>query len=67
MFDEPACEIQNEGQDVFVVVDGVKIAKRGTPYTALANTWIVIEPGWTVREVRRGKTLEVTYVGAAIH
>jgi hypothetical protein len=46
MSDEaPVCEIhRDENGDVFVLVGGVKIAKRGLPGTAHANTWIMLEP-----------------------
>jgi hypothetical protein len=47
--DVPACplppELHNDGEDVFVLVDGLKIAKRGRPDTAQAMTWIMLEPG----------------------
>jgi hypothetical protein len=58
----PACEIhRDENGDVFVLVGGTKIAKRGLPDTAHANTWIMLEPGWMVREVKGGKAIEVRY------
>jgi hypothetical protein len=57
----PACEIQkDENGDVFVLIGGVKIAKRGLPGTAHANTWIMLEPGWMVRDVKGGKAIEVS-------
>jgi hypothetical protein len=37
-----------EGEGIFVVADGVKIAKRGAPGTAQAKTWVSLEPGWRV-------------------
>jgi hypothetical protein len=47
----PACEIhKDENGDVFVLVGGMKIAKRGLPDTPQANTWIMLEPGWFVRD-----------------
>jgi hypothetical protein len=54
-------EIQrDENGDVFVLIGGVKIAKRGLPGTAHANTWIMLEPGWMVRDVKGGKAIEVS-------
>jgi hypothetical protein len=39
----PTCEIhKDENGDVFVLVGGVKIAKRGLSDTAHANTWIML-------------------------
>jgi len=66
MSDEPTLELHNGGEDLFVVVDGVKIAKRATPPTALAMTWIMLEPGWIIRDVRGGNAIEVRYEGASI-
>lgn len=34
--------------DIFVVIDGVKIARRGYPDTPQARTWVSLEPGWRV-------------------
>jgi hypothetical protein len=39
MNEDPVCELHNDGEDVFVLVDGVKIARRGRPDTAQAMTW----------------------------
>jgi hypothetical protein len=35
-------------QDMFLMVDGLKIARRGYPDTPEAGTWVPIEPGWEV-------------------
>jgi hypothetical protein len=62
------CEIErDENGDVFVLVDGMKIAKRGPHDTAQANRWIMLEPGWIVRDVDRGQAVEVRFEGARIH
>jgi hypothetical protein len=37
----------------------MKIAKRGAHDTAQAHTWIMLEPGWIVRNLR--------FEGARIH
>jgi len=67
MSDEPTLELHNDGEDLFVVVDGVKIAKRAAPPTALAMTWIMLEPGWVVLDIHKGNAIEVRYEGASIH
>jgi hypothetical protein len=67
MFDEPVCELQHEGQDVFILVDGVKIARRGICTADLGMNWIVLEPGWVVRDTDRGHAIEVLYEGATMH
>jgi hypothetical protein len=46
----PKFEIISDGVDIFVVADGVKIAKRGSPDTPHANTWVRSNrdgPRWT--------------------
>jgi hypothetical protein len=67
MSSDPVCELHNDGKDVFVLVDGVKIARRGPPNTAQAKTWIVLEPGWIVRDVDHGNAIEVRFEGATVH
>jgi hypothetical protein len=37
-----------EKRDMFVVVDGIKIAKRGRRNTPQAGTWVSIKAGWEV-------------------
>jgi hypothetical protein len=67
MNDDPVCELYNDGADVFLLVDGMKIARRGRPDTAQAMTWVILEPGWIVRDVQSGNAIEVRYEGARIH
>jgi hypothetical protein len=64
----PSCEIYRDGNgEVFVLVSGKEIAKRGLPDTARAHTWIMLEPGWMVRDVKGGKAIEVRYERARMH
>jgi hypothetical protein len=49
--------------DVFVLADGVKIAKLADAGTPQAGTWTSLEPGWTVRDGPDG--IEVEYHGTA--
>jgi hypothetical protein len=44
----PAVEIVSDGHDLFVLADGVRIARRDRPGTGRARTWISLEPGWRV-------------------
>jgi hypothetical protein len=44
----PAVEIVSDGHDLFVLADGVRIAKRGQRGTPQARTWVSLEPGWRV-------------------
>ena len=49
-----ACKIEFDGEDLFVIYNGMKIAKRGEPGTPHAKTWISLEPGDTVRDTEDG-------------
>jgi hypothetical protein len=40
--------VEEDGKDLFLIIDGVKIAKRGRPGTRRAKTWISLKPGWAV-------------------
>ena len=60
-------EILFEGNEVFVVADGVKIAKRGHPGTPQAKTWVSLEPGWHVRDCDGGREIEVERHGVRVH
>jgi hypothetical protein len=42
------CEMVGTTDDIFIVRNGVKIAKRGHPGTPQAKTWVSLEPGWRV-------------------
>lgn len=59
--------VKGDKDDIFVIVDGVKIAKRGHPDTPQARTWISLEPGWTVRDSRDGKRMEIEHEGVRVH
>jgi hypothetical protein len=59
--------IECEGSDIFVVADGVKIAKLGHSETPQANIWISLEPGWTVRACDDGDSIEVEYNRQRMH
>jgi hypothetical protein len=67
MNDYPVCELHNEGEDVFVLVDGVKIAKRGRPNNSQSVIWVMLEPGWMVRDIQSEDAIEIRYDGARVH
>jgi hypothetical protein len=48
-------------RDMFLMVDGLKIARRGYPDTPEAGTWVPIEPGWEVKDVLGGDEIWVRY------
>ncbi len=51
--------IEPEGSDIFVVVDGKKIAKREQH----KETWIPLEPGYVVRNSTGGNAIDIDYDG----
>jgi hypothetical protein len=59
--------IECEGSDIFVVADGVRIAKLGHPGTLHAKTWVSLEPGYTVRNCADGESIKVEYKRQRIH
>jgi hypothetical protein len=54
----------DDGVDIFVVVDGVRIARRGRPGTPQART---LEPGWQVLNGEGLKSIAITYDGVSVH
>jgi hypothetical protein len=50
-----------------VVVDGVRVAKRGHPGTPEAGTWISMVPGWTVTSNEDHSEIEITHDGSRVH
>ena len=54
-----------EGRDIFIVKDGVKIARRGHPGTSQPKTWVSLEPGWTVTD--DGFEMTIIYDGVTVH
>ena len=57
-----------EGRETFVIVNDVKVAKRVNPGTAEADTWVSLEPGWTVRDCQGSYGLvEIEYNGERVN
>jgi hypothetical protein len=50
------------GDDIFIVFDGVRIAKRGDD-----KTWVPLEPGWRVLDGPNLESFVVEYDGVLIH
>ena len=46
--EDPICP---DGETMYLIFDGRRIAKRGKPGTLHAMTWISLEPGVVVRDV----------------
>jgi hypothetical protein len=59
--------IQSDGVDVFVVYNGVRIAKRGHPGTRHAGTWISLEPSFEVISSADHTFLTIYQDGKQVH
>jgi hypothetical protein len=46
----PQLVVSSDGTDIFLILDGKRIAKRGRPNTQYAKQWIALEPGVVVRQ-----------------
>jgi hypothetical protein len=60
-------KLKATGQDIFVFVNGLKIAKRGYPDTPQAGTWVSLEPGWQVLSSPDRSDVIVSHNGARVH
>jgi hypothetical protein len=49
-----------------VIVDGVKIAKRGHPGTPQAKTWISLQPGWVVLDSTTPSEIVIEHDGIRV-
>ena len=61
----PEVRMVGDGIDIFVVIDGVRIARRGRPGTPQARTWVSLEPGWQVLDGEG--SIIITYDGVTVH
>jgi hypothetical protein len=57
----PKVEIEEDGLDMFVIVNGVTIVRRGHPGTPEAGTWVSL-PGWTVTSSEDDNRIEIKIV-----
>jgi hypothetical protein len=56
----PGTVMHFDGHDLFILINGVKVAKRGRPNTPQRRTWISLDPrfeangdwDWSYRSVR---------------
>lgn len=60
------CIIKHEAGDLFVILGGVKIAKRGQPKTPQAGQWVSLEPGYVVLDSADRESIVVEYNGAVL-
>ena len=60
-----AVECTDDGS-MFIVFNGVRIAKRGHPKSPQAKTWVSLEPGWTVLDEPDG-IIAIVHEGVRVH
>jgi hypothetical protein len=65
--EQHSVELRTIEGELFALVDGVTIAKRGRPGSRHAGKWLAIEPGWSIVELEGGNRLQVSYNVARIH
>jgi hypothetical protein len=63
----PECIVEITKTDIYVVCDGVRIAKRGKPGTPQAKTWIALEPGYAVHNTPDFSEIVVVCNEAGVH
>ena len=56
----PTVEIEEDGPDMFIIVNGVTIARRGRPGTTATDTWVSLDPEWTVTSSEDERRLEIS-------
>ena len=63
----PNCWAIRTDEDLFIVYEGVKIARRGYDGAPDEGTWVSLQPGWEVRDVEDLEALEIHYDGDRMH
>ncbi len=61
-----ACVMECTGDDIFIIFNGVRIAKRGYPDTPQARTWVPLEPGWRVLDGPNLDTIAIDHDGVRV-
>jgi hypothetical protein len=56
----PTIEMEEDEDDMFVIVNGVLVAKRSKTGTPEAGTWVSLEPGWIVTSVQHHDRTEIS-------
>jgi hypothetical protein len=60
-------EMEGDGKDLFLRLDGKAIAKRGRPNTPQAGTWVSIVPGVVVHDAADLHAIAVEINGVRVH
>jgi hypothetical protein len=65
--DAPPCEMRMDHDGLFVIFNGMKIARRADPDTPQARTWVSLEPGYAVFDNTDMTAIIVEYYGKRVH
>ena len=63
----PPCEMKMDRDGLFVIFNGMKIARRADPDTPQAKTWVSLEPGYQVLDNADMTEIAVYYYGKQVH
>ncbi len=63
---QPRLEMMCDGKDLFLILDGTRIAKRGHPGTPQAKTWVSLGP-WSVTDIGDMEEIVVEWEGVRVH
>jgi hypothetical protein len=66
LLEQSDIKVVGEGKDLFVAVDGVRIARRGRHDSPQAGTWISLEPGWEVFD-GEDESITIKHTEAQVH
>jgi hypothetical protein len=64
---ESKVRLMGDEGGMFVVVDGVRVARRAHPGSSQTGSWVSIEPGWEVFEDEDLAMLHIRYNGITVH
>jgi hypothetical protein len=59
--------LEGVGDDVFVSINGIRIAKRSEPDVTRPGVWIPLKPGWSVQSSPDERDLIVSVDGVRVH
>ncbi len=58
--------LESVGDDLFVSIIGIRIAKRGDPSLLQARIWVPLKPGWSVLDSPDGDEFIVSVDGVRV-
>ena len=61
------CAMEVTDHDIFVVFNGVRIAKRAHPGSPQAKTWVSLEPGFAVLDDPTTNSILIEQDGVRVH